>query len=636
MLKWLGLLVVGVRGAGRRGFLNLLAGLGLGAAVAEVYERLYNIPSLEERFRAEVNYWVDKYSSAYARLNSANAELNNLAAQHDAALKKIEDLKLEVRRLDGLEAESSTAISLYKQQVEEAIKGLKNTIEKYRSILGEERVAFESASLKVLEELKFTKEDLRSTNEKLQKLLSYFPMIRNLSWRPTRVVNDKIYDVNVSLEVISPLNRLEKLEVRLIPIKYEYFITRYRMRREDYPLVFPPEERVIKLEPKGLERETFSATFTNLKGGKEYIINAVAKDVAGNTKAVEIKTPYMREFENFGEVLYQKGILVFSVYIPFDMMGIPRKDDDPLLGRYDTMDEIVAWKHVDWATGAGINVFIMDSQNHWWPDIERRVFTVYNNIIKTEQIRVAWLVGPSRRHFIYEEYGKEIPVWAIDLSILHNHDTFISFVRELLTPEYVLNRKYLMMKNRPVLYIWDEGAFFNQKSTYQAVRNLINEMFGTGLYIIADWIPRIPTLPTVNKYRVEGLKVVDAYTGWIGFHHVGLDTEEYVNNYTYYYEKHLREWRGFTKSWGKDFIVTITPGFDNSYSWGDPQIPLPRGRDKFEERLIIALKYLDESKPMIKIDTWNDWGEWSYIEPTADEKFRYLEILRNYLSKTYL
>jgi hypothetical protein len=63
------------------------------------------------------------------------------------------------------------------------------------------------------------------------------------------------------------------------------------------------------------------------------------------------------------------------------------------------------------------------------------------------------------------------------------------------------------------------------------------------------------------------------------------------------------------KKWNKDFIFSLTPGFDNSYSWGGPQIPLPRGVQKFEERLKIAIKYLDNKRPILKIDTWNDWGE---------------------------
>mgnify|MGYP001095091950 CR=1 FL=1 len=198
-------------GRGRRGFLKFLTGLGLGAAGAEVYERLYSIPSLESRFREEVDYWVGRYNSANAELNNLATQLNaaerrieDLVARHNAAQRRIEDLTLQVRSLGELEVESTSAISFYQQQLEEAIKGLKNTVEKYRSILGEERVAFETATLKVLEDLKVTREELRSTKERLLKLLPYFPLIRDLSWNPSRVVNDKVYSLNVSLEVISP------------------------------------------------------------------------------------------------------------------------------------------------------------------------------------------------------------------------------------------------------------------------------------------------------------------------------------------------------------------------------------------------------------------------------------------------
>jgi len=49
---------------GRRNFLKVLGGLGLGAASTEVYERLYHIPLLEKRFREEVNYWMNQYNSS--------------------------------------------------------------------------------------------------------------------------------------------------------------------------------------------------------------------------------------------------------------------------------------------------------------------------------------------------------------------------------------------------------------------------------------------------------------------------------------------------------------------------------------------------------------------------------------------
>jgi len=58
-------------------------------------------------------------------------------------------LNSTITSLDEFERESTSAISLYQEKMKEAINSLRNTIEKYRVILGEERVSFKSSSLKV-------------------------------------------------------------------------------------------------------------------------------------------------------------------------------------------------------------------------------------------------------------------------------------------------------------------------------------------------------------------------------------------------------------------------------------------------------------------------------------------------------
>ncbi|AJB42009.1 glycoside hydrolase family 99-like domain-containing protein [Thermofilum sp.] len=463
--------------------------------------------------------------------------------------------------------------------------------------------------------------------------------IVGLNWTPTRVVLDKVYDINVTFTARDDKTPIAYAELRFIPVEYYYMIEKYGMRPEDYPKVFPPEkERVYNLTPidgkfDGLE-EKFSVQIKDIVGGREYKIVALVRDLAGNEHRAELDLPYIRQYENFGKVLFDKGVIVMAVYLPFDMSSIPRKDDDPLLGRYDTISDIVLMKHVDWATGYGVNVFLLDSQNHWWPGVMVKVFTICRALLSTGQVKVAWLMGPSIRHFTYGKQSGDIPEWAIDLSLPRNNETFIWFVQMLM--RFADNENYLRIDGKPVLYIWDEGAFFNQAGTYRAVK----AMFGDKLYIIADWFPRIPTMPSdeyfqfvLKKYRGDGLRVVDAFTGWIGLHQVGLNTEEYVNKYEFYYAKQLDAWYWFTKDWGKDFIVTVAPGFDNSYSWGGPQVPLPRGADLFKKRLEIALKYLDPRLPILKIDTWNDWGEWSYFEPTVKEGFAYLETLKSLLEE---
>ncbi|MCC6005604.1 MAG: hypothetical protein LM590_14800, partial [Thermofilum sp.] len=245
------------------------------------------------------------------------------------------------------------------------------------------------------------------------------PSIVNLSWVPTRENLDKIYDINVTFVARDDRSPISYAELRFIPVEYYYMIEKYGMRPEDYPKVFPPDkERDFVLTPAdgkfdSLE-ERFSVLIKDIVGGREYKIVALVRDSAGNERRAELDLPYIRQYENFGKVLFDKGVIVMAVYLPFDMSSIPRKDDDPLLGRYDTISDIVLMKHVDWATGYGVNVFLLDSQNHWWPSI----------MVKRARLK---------------------------------------------------------------------------------------------------------------KYRGEGLRIVDAFTGWIGLHPVGLNTEEYVNKYEFYY-----------------------------------------------------------------------------------------------------
>jgi len=441
----------------RRDFLKLLAGLGLGATAVEVYERLCDIPMLEKSFRAEINYWSKKYKEASEKydeamkkmkeyeakispLESKISALNQSLAEKQAEVarleERVEDLSQTLKYEDELEAESTSALAIYKQQMEEAIEGLKRTIEKYSPLLGEDRVRFESESLKVLE-------DLHITKDKLIKAMKYFPLIKNLSWQPTKVINDKIYDIKVSLEVISPLNTLSQVVVKLIPVEYEYFITRYGMRREDYPKVFPPEQtRSVKLQPKGLEGELFEVEFKGLKGGREYFISAEVRDRAGQIKTEHVKTPYMREFENFGRQLYKKGIIISAVYEPryYPWQEGKLPNDFPLLGKYDALDNIVQWKHIDWAGYAGINVFYADGGfwEKWKVDgYEGRI--IKGLMDKGMKCAVLWGWDWSE-YFRRGTKDPKLPDWIIDMSDFSNLNSWKKITEPISRADFLITQ----------------------------------------------------------------------------------------------------------------------------------------------------------------------------------------------------
>jgi len=625
-----------VEGIGRRDFLKFLAGLGLGTVGAELYERLYNIPSLEKRFRGEVEYWMEQY-------NSAKDNIHRLE-------EKVSSLDKTLKYQDELERESTSAISAYEQKIQEAIEGLRKTIEKYKVILGDERVAFENSSLRVLE-------DLKVTREKLLKVLPYFPLIKNLNFTPTRVVNDKVYDLNVSLEIISPLNSLEEVKVKLIPVEYEYFITEYGMRKEDYPLVFPPEEkREFKLKPKGLEQEIFSVDFTDLKGGREYIISVEANDTAKQIRREEIKTPYIREFENLGKLLYGKGIVVAATYfplypVPHSWTALEPMAVHPLLGKYDVRDPIVNVKHIDWATSYGLNTFFFSWPLHWGEDSKK----ILNNIEKFLDCKLS-----SQMYYSFQVEGVDTVMewssirqdgWKLILSnrsdwekIITGDQKYVVGVVEL--KQFLKHPNYLKVGEKPIIFLFNTARLYGNVSGFvEDVKKSLDSV-----YLMANYVDTWAASSTYTKDRSGGwlleceasgecelinvAKNFDIWTVWAAGWYTPIK-----DPLSFYYPLYLNEaysvWNNLSKKYSKTLVPSIIPGFINLRDRTIPQ--LSRDAGMFSEFIKTALRtsYSPFSGvyKIIKIDSFNEFGEATGIEPTQEEGFNFLQELKRYLNE---
>lgn len=186
---------------------------------------------------------------------------------------------------------------------------------------------------------------------------------------------------------------------------------------------------------------------------------------------------------------------------------------------------------------------------------------------------------------------------------------------------------------KPAVFIYDSGAFLNNFKAFKEARKRFKQITGKYPFIMADDIPGIPYTPDDVKYifLYKDFSQIDVLTGWAGCHNRGK--KEWIKNYEMFYDKHLAVWYKFARRRGLGFSPTVIPGFDNSYSWGPPLPPIGRSTEKFREILGIAVKYLDDYR-IIRIDTWNYFGEWSYIKPSAKTGFTYLEVLRNFLMKS--
>jgi hypothetical protein len=404
---------------------------------------------------------------------------------------------------------------------------------------------------------------------------------------------------------------LKEVEVMLIPVEYRYFITKYGMREEDYHKVFPEEEiRSIKIEPKKLEREIFSVDFEDLKGGREYIIKARVKDVAENKKIVEVKTPYIRQFENIAN---NDNITVAALYLLWwgkDNNWAGYKGNTfSLLGRYSSKDTIVINKHVDWATGHGIDVFIINWDGPYgYQDDALKNYFLEADLVKRGDIKFG---------ILYETHWRlknSNPGW--NLSDTFNVNTLRNDLLYL-SQNYFNEPCYFKIKRKPFIFIWESKGVFGDISVITDLRKEYN------VYIVSDHAH--PEAHPTDKFR-------DVIWG-----DVAKKFDAIMNRWGWerYPESDMVRWLKFANENGLNFIPGASVGLSyKNAPWSFPNVPeIPRDPYLFKQRMLVAKKYMDPQIKMIFIPEFNNFFEESYLEPNMLDNFTFLQVVKEILMK---
>lgn len=441
----------------------------------------------------------------------------------------------------------------------------------------------------------------------------------------------KILDLNVTANI-------QRLTISFTIVGENDTKTTITVEPVTYPSLkedaFPQEApKTIHLSGSGYHNISVSVL-----GGREYrvVIQSCTKNLHNSTVQT---TPYVREYEDLAERLAEMGIVFSAPYMPWNMqsvLGEKWKGDTALLGKYDTVEDIVQWKHIDWARGHGIYVFWADWTNYAYTPAGGRIKEVTFRLLE-KGMTVGIMIGSQVDMHFTEGYP------SVDLRDPWNEKVLLDVIK--IAIPLMKHPNYYRIDGKPALFIWNEGIFFNRAEAYKEIRELIKRECGVEPYIIADILPRItpgrktvPGTPEGNWY-IENLllrkndggdKFIDAYTSWIGFYSVQGEnalTPEEIGRYIELYEEHAKSWRNYSRSRGKCFIPTVSPGFDRTHdkTFNQPH-PVPRDEERFAEMLKIALEVMGDCRE-IRIDTWNDFYENTFVEPSEKDGFTYLEII---------
>jgi hypothetical protein len=463
------------------------------------------------------------------------------------------------------------------------------------------------------------------------------PLIVNLSWTPTRENLDKIYDINVTFVARDDKTPIAYAELRFIPVEYYYMIEKYGMRPEDYPKVFPPDkERDFVLTPvdgkfDSLE-EKFSVPIKDIVGGREYKIVVLVRDSAGNERTAEVKTPYIRQFENIAKT--DDIIVIADYYFGYRAPPIAWRNGSqrihvymPLLGEYDTSDPIVIDKHIDWATGHGIDAFAIS----WWGnDLENPNPQVtgghpYDLVDFEETFLRSPLLKDIKFFILYENTGRlkiQNPTdpperWVQDLDDPFNRNRLLQDFEYI--SKYFKYPSYLRINGKPVI-IFDYTAAFrgNISNVFSTLRTMLREK-GYEVYLINDiGLRSFYPSEIANEKNPHILQIIDS-TDAIG--------------YTFYMspdaENIYKAWHDFALKKGKDFLPYFGAGFEPHPFYGFPST-VPYKTEIFERTINNSIKYNIGRIIGTRFNAWY-WG--SHVEPTQEYEFLYLELIKKYLKK---
>ena len=460
------------------------------------------------------------------------------------------------------------------------------------------------------------------------------PSIVNLSWTPTRENLDKIYDINVTFIARDDRSPISYAELHFVPVEYYYMIEKYGMRPEDYPKVFPPDkERDFILTPidgkfDSLE-ERFSVPIKDIVGGREYRIVVLVKDSAGNERTAEVKTPYIRQFENIAKT---DDITVAAWYYNWYTPGydIPKDlPDKPLLGLYYSDDNIVFNKHVDWATGHGIDVFLFP---YPYPpptkafDFLDRIFRENMRAELFNQIKFSFLSTFVDNTAPQPPYNFDDP--KVEQEFIDN----MNYIRE----HYAKLPNFWKMDGKPVIVLWSTHVYTTKTDNIKDAFEKVGS--NRDLYIIGEIASNLAIDKKFYPFLQAPIYGIYNYqTVLAPFYPWEMDKWPKEANLSQILDDTIsimREWSKFAKNLNIEYFPTVSPGNDKTYDYRDKNRPPVILRDPSSfQKFVRTIKnsFSDEKARVIFICSFNEWFEGTQVEPSEGYGFTYLEILKDVL-----
>lgn len=312
---------------------------------------------------------------------------------------------------------------------------------------------------------------------------------------------------------------------------------------------------------------------------------------------------------------------------------------EPLLGEYLSDDPTLIASHVKWASEYGIDFFIVSwSHAGSFADLAARNYLLPAlGRSRIRQVPVIELLSYGERDLGNQAFRRRL---ATDLEYVGEH--------------YLKHPSNLRVEGRPVLFLYVTRALSGDIASWiDEVRRMLADL-GVEPFIVADeafWQEADP-----NR-----LRAFDAITAYNVYDWPRAANAGYAASSTFLadVEGLFSRWQAAARAAGVRFVPNAMPGYnDRGVRFGDDHYVIPRRLGPhsapvslFERSVELAQRFVDPDVPMVTITSFNEWHEWTQVEPARRAErppspnvaaytqdfphdaytFEYLEVVRNRL-----
>lgn len=282
----------------------------------------------------------------------------------------------------------------------------------------------------------------------------------------------------------------------------------------------------------------------------------------------------------------------------------------PVLGEYASASENVVNHHVKWALEHGINWFNVS----WWgPDSDE-------DAILRERFLGADLADRMTFSLLYEPVGRfdTNEGGEIDFDRPENRRRLRREFRYA-AESFFGRENYLTVDGRPVVYVYGTSRFAGGVA---AAFREAREATDADPYLIADLLNGGSAL--LRPEWAEAFDAVTAYNVFAFDVAPDLDVAGYA-------AKRAGDWSLAAGRAGLDFVPTVMPGYNDALYRHAPA--LERSPERFRDLAERVRQRTDPDLDAVLVTSFNEWPEYTAVEPSEGYGLRYLRVVREVLAE---